>query len=486
MNDFFKKLLFIPQDEPQKSEHEKAEAARPFFTSIDEAVNAVTDTLRNSPDILVRRISNGGVDYAIIFSEVLVDKNEFQRSILTPLLTADTSLPLSSRHAGADTKPANDIDKAVALLLYGSVIIISTNPLDINAVELKKTPKASGNESSPENIILGPHERFGNTIKGNLSLLRLKIKNPSLCFTEYNVGTQTNTTLMLAHINGIASESVVENAKKMLNGVIKKKPKSATEFVTFFKDTTLSPFPQYVTTERPDRTSSHILGGGVAVFIDGSPWAILAPVSFSDFLKSPEDHNTSWIYASIIRVLRWISVIITIFAPAFYVAVMSFHPGLFPSKFMLLAASGRASVPFPAVVEVVIMEIFIELLREASISMPSNIGSTISIVGGIIIGETAIVAGLASPLLVIIIAISAITSFTIPVYTMVISLRVVRFFVLFLASFFGFFGLIIAMIMIFTHLVSLKSLGKNYLFPLAPMRPKRWGRDILQLPQRWL
>jgi len=456
-----------------------------FCKDASENLSKVYNLFAENNDLKTRTVvSKNGKQYIILYIDEVVDRISLQKFVILPITLSDNA-PIDSCHNAAEIRYPTSPEEAANLACMGCAILFTPNG-EVEALAFRKDPKESGKESSPENIVLGPHERFGNSSKSNLALLRTRIRNPSLAIKEYPVGSETMSTVLICYIDGITDKKVVQAAERRVFSCIGKDVKSTSEFLELFKEDSISPFPQYITSERPDRVSGALLHGNIAIITEGSPWVIIAPVSFSDFLKSPEDSHWPWIYASFIRVLRWISIAIAIITPALYVAVMSFHPGLLPIKLMLSAASGRSGVPFPAIAEVIIMEIFVELLREASTSMPSNVSSTISLVGGIIIGETAISAGLASPLLVIIVAISAITSFTIPVYSMVISLRTVRFFSLILASFFGFFGLVLSLIFIILHMVSLKSLGREYLFPLSPMRPKRWKRDILKFPLRWI
>ena len=448
--------------------------------------DAVKALFAENTDLTERRVCGAdGAEYLLLFLDGVVDKDAVQRFVILPLSRSTAQEPPQSRHAAASVRLPASPREAAQALCAGSALLFSPSG-GVQALDLRKPAQETGKESSPENIVLGPHARFFNSCKSNVALLRDCIRTPDLASAEFELKSGTLTKVALCYVDGIADARVVETVKRRVASCVSSDVKSVNEFIELFKEDRLSPFPQYVTSERPDRVTDALLRGCVAVIPDGSPWAILAPVSFTDFLKSPEDAHSPWIYTSLIRLLRLVSVAITIITPALYVAVMSFHPRMLPVKLMLSAASGRAAVPLPAIAEVVIMEIFIELLREASASMPSNVGSTISIVGGIVIGEAAISAGLASPLLVVIIAVSAITSFTIPVYSMVISLRTVRFFSLLLASVFGFYGLIMSLIFMAIHMASLKSMGRDYLFPVAPLRLRRWKRDILRLPLRWV
>jgi len=247
-------------------------------------------------------------------------------------------------------------------------------------------------------------------------------------------------------------------------------------------DSFLTPFPLIINTERPDKVSAALLQGKAALLVDGTPFQLIMPMTFASMLRSPEDYYEHWLIASLIRVLRLIAAFASTFMPALYIALVEFHHGMIPSKLAFSIAGTREGVPFPAVVEAFIMEGTLELLREAGLRLPKPIGQTIGIVGGLVIGEAAVSAGIVSPIMVIIVAVTAISSFTLPSYAFSISLRMLRFAVMLAAAVFGLYGIILAYIMINIHLVNLTSFGVPYSAPFAPFFARDWKDLIVRMP----
>ncbi|MGR6012934.1 spore germination protein [Bacillus paranthracis] len=209
------------------------------------------------------------------------------------------------------------------------------------------------------------------------------------------------------------------------------------------EDNYLSPFPQIQNTERPDRVISALMEGRVAILLDGTPFVLIAPVTFSMLLQSPEDYYERWLPGTLLRLLRFMTAFVSLFAPALYISFISFHPGLIPTKLAISIIGSREGVPFPALIEALIMEIAIEVLREAGLRLPKPIGPAMGIVGGLIIGQAAVGAGIVSPIMVIVVAVTAISSFTIPQYSVGITLRILRFVAMFCAAIFGLYGVIL-------------------------------------------
>ncbi|MCY8410836.1 spore germination protein, partial [Bacillus haynesii] len=214
------------------------------------------------------------------------------------------------------------------------------------------------------------------------------------------------------------------------------------------EDNYLSPFPQVQSTERLDRVMSALMEGRVAILLDGTPFVLIVPVTFSMLLQSPEDYYERWLPSSLIRIMRIGAAMISLLGPALYISFISFHPGLIPSELAISITGTRVGVPFPSLIEALIMEVAIEILREAGLRLPKPIGPAMGIVGGIIIGEAAVQAGIVSPIMVIVVAVTAISSFAIPQYSAGISLRMLRFVAMFCAAVFGLYGVIMFFLML--------------------------------------
>jgi spore germination protein len=222
--------------------------------------------------------------------------------------------------------------------------------------------------------------------------------------------------------------------------------------------------------------------GRVAILLDGTPFVLIVPVTFSMLLQSPEDYYERWIPGTTLRLLRFLAAFVSLFGPALYIAFISYHPGLIPTKLVISIAGTREGVPFPAIIEALIMEISIEILREAGLRLPRPIGPAIGIVGGLVIGEAAVQAGIVSPIMVIVVAITAISSFAIPSYNAGVTLRILRFVVMFSAALFGLYGIILFMLLLCSHLVRLKSFGVPYVSPAVPYRISDWKDFMVRMP----
>jgi spore germination protein len=252
------------------------------------------------------------------------------------------------------------------------------------------------------------------------------------------------------------------------------------------EDNYLSPFPQVQSTERPDRVIGALLEGRVTILLDGTPFALIVPVTFSMLLQSPEDYYERWIPGTLIRLLRFGAALMALLGPALYISFVSFHPGLIPTKLSISIIGTREGVPFPSLIEALFMEIAIEILREAGLRLPKPIGPAIGIVGGLIIGDAAVQAGIVSPIMVIVVAVTAISSFAIPQYNAAITLRILRFVAMFCAAVYGLYGVILFFLFLCSHLVKLKSFGVPYVSPAVPYQIKDWKDFIIRMPLKMM
>lgn len=245
------------------------------------------------------------------------------------------------------------------------------------------------------------------------------------------------------------------------------------------QDNNLSPFPQFLNTERPDNVTASLAKGKAAILVDGSPFALIAPMVMIDIFQSPEDHYERWMIGTLLRGLRMLAGMIAVLLPAMYVALVSYHQGLIPSTLAYSIAGAREGVPFPAYIETLIMAFTMELIREAGIRLPKPMGQTIGIVGGLVIGEAAVSAGIVNPFLVIIIAVTAVATFSLPVYSITITFRILLFAFILAATVFGLYGIILGLIALAIHIVNLTSVGVPYSAPIAPAFYKDWKVDVL-------
>jgi spore germination protein KA len=337
-------------------------------------------------------------------------------------------------------------------------------------------------EATTEQVIRGSKDSFSETLSTNTMLLRRRIKSHKLQFEYIKVGSLTKTDILVAYIDGVVNPKLVEEVKKRINRIETDAILATTEIEEFIEDSSFAILPQVIHTERPDKSAAHLLEGGVAILVDGTPLVLLLPVTFWQFLYSPEDYYERVFTSFLLRNLRLISLIAALAMPSFYVAVCSFHQEMIPIGLLQIIVAGRRDIPFPILVEVLIMEFILEIIREAGVRLPRNVGQAISIVGALVLGQAAIQAKLASPATVTVVALTAIANFTIPSFSAALSMRFLRFGLIIISGMYGVFGFITAIFLIIVHLCSLRSFGIPYMAPLAPVIPADLKDSQIRMP----
>ncbi|OZB99077.1 hypothetical protein CJP46_02090 [Paenibacillus sp. XY044] len=341
----------------------------------------------------------------------------------------------------------------------GTAIIAST----------KGGERRSVSEPESQTVIRGPREGFTESIRTNTALLRRKIKSPNLWLEEMQLGRVTQTDVGIMYIHGIVDDKNVEEVRKRLSVIDIDGVLESGYIEELIENTNKTIFPTIYHSERPDVIAASLLEGRIAILVDGTPFVLLLPTTFNMFFQASEDYYSRFDVGSLIRVLRFSSFIIGLLLPSFYVAIIGFHQEMIPTSWLLKLAVQREGVPFPAFVEAFIMETVFEILREAGVRMPRSVGNTISIVGGLVLGQAAVEAGIVSPVVVIVVSLTAIASFVSPAYNIGIAARMLRFIMLISASLFGIYGIACTLLMMVLHLCSLKSLNVPYMAPYAPI-----------------
>ncbi|MGI6129634.1 MAG: spore germination protein [bacterium] len=339
-------------------------------------------------------------------------------------------------------------------------------------------------EPEAEATLRGSREGFVESIGTNITLIRRRLKTPNLWIESFTIGNLTRTKVAFAYIKGLTNDKLVAEVRSRLQRIDIDAVLAAGYIEEFIEDTPFTLFPLMASTERPDWVTAALLEGRVAIFTDGTPFVLLAPINLWEMLQAPDDYYERAPVVLFIRNLRIFAFWISILLPGVYVAVANFHHELFPTGLALRVASARQGVPFPVVAEVLIMELAFEMLREAGIRLPRAIGSAISIVGALILGEAAIRAGLASPAVIIIVALTAIASFTVPVFPLGIAGRLQLFMFIGLGATLGLFGIQLGLLLLLVHLCSLRSFGTPYFAPIGPMVVSDW-RDVFVRTWWW-
>ena len=444
---------------------------------MDNNIETIRKILGDSADLIVRRSSIGTIEnkFAMIYIRGLVDDSQLNNNILRILELNKKEIKTDLFNtiyeemiALTEIKKSKEVNKIVKAILEGDTAFL-LNECD-QAILLGTSGGKFREISEPESeaVIRGSRSGFVENLKFNIALLRREIKDPNLRINIMEVGESSNQKVAICHVEGHAKPEIVDEVVRRLETIkIDFAPDSG--FIEqWIEDSNLSPFPQILDTERPDRLAYNLLKGKIGIIIEGSPFALLMPITLGDSLKSIEDYNQRWLVSSLLRLLRLLSFYMTIFLPALYVALVSYHPELIPSQLLFTIAASREGVPFPSLIEAVVIVIFYEILLEAGTRLPRRIGQTIGIVGGIVIGEIAVQAGIVTPLMVIVISLTAISAFTLPNYSLSIGLRIIRFGTIFAATILGLYGIILVFIMIHIHFANLKSIGIPYSAPFAP------------------
>jgi hypothetical protein len=384
----------------------------------------------------------------------------------------------------AKVKMVTTIQEVIYSVLMANVAILIDGESTAFIAELKGFEKRGPEEPSSEAVIRGPRDGFTETIRINTSLIRRRIRTPKLKIESMTIGKQTKTDVGILYIEGIAKETVIEEVKRRIEHIQIDSVLGTGYIEEFIEDVPFSPFPQIQNTERPDVVCAGLLEGKVAIIVDNTPFVLILPMTFWGGLQAAEDYYERFIYATFVRWIRFALLNIALFLPSLYVAITTFHPQLIPTSLLLSVAAAREGVPFPAMIEALIMEFMFEALREAGIRLPKAVGSAVSMVGALVIGQAAVEAGIISAPMVIIVSTTGIASFGIPRYNLGIAYRLLRFPLLILAGLLGFYGIIVGAVSILIHLVTLRSFGTPYLSPIGSK--KSWKiKDVLIRAPRW-
>jgi len=457
----------------------------------------ITQLLRfmgNSFDIKTRRlkIRTLNIEAAVVYIENLVDINIVLEYIIKPLTIESASGPDktaladpfdiikdSMLSAGA-MEVAESYDDIVFAVMLGDTFLCIDGYSKGIVISTKGYTGRSVSDPNIEPSVKGPKEGFVEILGDNLCLIRRKIRDPNLTFEKHIIGRRTKGLVVIAYIRGITKPEFVSEVRNRIQAIDIDDHVDEAKIAHFIVEHPKSIFPQVKTSERPDKVTSALLEGQVAIIIEGLPTVIITPVTLPSLLQSADDYHENAYIASLIRLTRYFNLIVSALFPATYVAITSFHPGVLPTNLALSIASARAGVPFPAIMEAIAMEITLEILEEAGKRLPKVVGQTVSIVGGLVIGQAAIQAGIVSPIMVIVISFTAIASFTIPDYSLNLASRILRIPFMLLATVLGAYGIAIGCLYVLGYLCSLKNMGISYLEPITPYQVRDWKDSFIR------
>jgi spore germination protein len=414
----------------------------------------------------------------IYYFSYLINKDHYEQFLAN--IRNITPEELQSFLYHSEFKVLTDMNSVEEAILSGSAILFTDK--EAYNLPFKEGMGRSISPSETETVILGAHDSFVESIDVNLSLIRKRVMSSQLKTIKLHVGNKAKRTVYLLYIEGVASGKDLEEIKQRILSIKNDAIVDTNMLVQFIDEHPNSPFPQFYTTERPDVIAYKLFDGKIVGFMDNSPFAFCTPVSFFDFMESMDDFGQRWIVSTFIKVTRYIAILVTLLFTALYVAVTTYHYEMIPQALLPTLLESRSKVPFPPVIEALFLEFLLELLREAGARLPTKVGQTIGIVGGIVIGQAAVQAGITSNILIIVVAASAIASFVVPSYLLSASIRIVRFGFIIISGFWGNLGIIFGMGILIIHLSSLTNLNSPYLLPISPMYPKFFKYSLIRGP----
>ncbi len=445
---------------------------REVSPDLEETLSHLSKTWERCHDLQIRCVNAGDNRLVIVWLGSMVDKQLLQEGIVEPLTRVDERIVSQAQletllQVGSLQWKTRwlDID---ACLSAGQSVVFAEGIAGAVVVDLVKMPGRQVERPVVESAVMGPQEAFIEDIEQNIGLIRKRIKSPRLKVEVENRGTVTHTRIALIYVEGIIKPSIVAELKQRLENVKLDGILESNYVAEFICDAPRTIFPTVQITERPDVIASSLLQGRAALIVEGSPMSLLVPTTLFSFLQSSEDYYENYLVATFIRLLRHILFWSSLLLPALYVALLSFHQEMVPSRLLFAIAASHEGIPFPTVVEVLIMEIIFESLREAGLRLPRSIGQSVSIVGALVIGDAAVSAGLVSPLVVMVVSLTGIASFSVPYYHLGLASRVLRFSFIVGAGLFGLYGIILMVLMLLIHLASMRSFGVPYLAPITP------------------
>lgn len=447
-------------------------------------------------DIIIREFKIGQqISAAIVFIDGMIDKKTLNLSLLPRLMSKEYQNEIAKISQPQQILdfllqniiPIHEIERhsdyaaIIKQVLCGETALFINGCAECFLIETRGFDKRAVESPKSETVIKGSQEGFTENLRTSITLIRRIIRNEHLITEMVPTGETNQVNCAILYIDGIVNPAILNEIKRRIGT-----PEIAAILSTGMKeqlieDSSYRLLPQMLSTERPDRCASHLLNGHVVFITEGSPFAIIAPITFWNLFHTFEDNNLRWPYSALLRLVRIIGFFLSLLLPSLYCAIVMFHPEMLPTELLNSIAEAKERVPFPTVVEIIILDVSFELIREGSIRVPSVIGQTLGIVGALILGQAAVQAGLVSPVLVIIISITALGSFTTPDYETGLAARISRFFFLFAAAALGFFGISLLFFILVIMTASMKSFGVPYLSPIAP-KTKIYGSILLKSP----
>ncbi|MEH7379868.1 spore germination protein [Bacillus sp. JJ1533] len=428
-------------------------------------------SLPENSDVKIHTFNINGIKKkaAILFISTITDIDMISKHILEPLLrNKDSDKEVQNIIQVQSFTPIQHINELVNGANQGNTILLIDGESKAYVMGTSNFQSRSVEKAENEVVIKGPKEAFNEKADTNISLIRKKIRSENLIVENTTISKRSNNELYILYIRDLANDKMIKNIKERVSSLEVDAIQNLSLLEQYIEERPKSIFPSALYTERPDRASSFLEDGYIVLLMNNEPAALILPATFWSFIHNPEDHYLRFIYGNFIRILRVCALFITVFGSAIYVSITNYHSEMVPTDLLLAISATREKVPFPSLIEILMMEIAFELIREAGLRVPNPIGPTIGIVGALILGQAAVQANIVSPIVVIVVALGGLCSFTLSDVSMNFAIRIIRFSFILSAGLFGIYGMTAFFTVGITYMVSLKSFGVPYLSPMSP------------------
>jgi len=445
-------------------------------------IENVKSQLNHTDDLKEREIHISSQIYTILYIDSLTDQEKLESKVIEPLTKSETNDIVSQLYSQEISSISNTEEAANGLLEGNCLLLKKEKPQEGLLLKVAATTDRDITEPVAEKTVLGAHAGFVESLDKNIYLLRKLVETPGFTVKNYTLGSETTTDVGLIYVDHLANQDIIKKVDQRLKSISLDSIHSVGDIQDCIEDQTYSPFPQILVTERPDRTAANLKDGKVGLVIDGSSSVLIVPATFMVFFQSPDDYVNRWGLGSFLRIVRLFSYIIALVLPAFYIAVVSYHYEFLPLELVYSMQSSLSYVPFKPIIELIALQFSLELLREASVRLPPSVASTFGIVGGLVVGTAMVEAGLVSYAGLIVVAITAVSSFIQPNIEMSNTIRFMGFPLMVLAGIFGFLGIITGLLFILIHLSRLTSFGVPYFSPFAPLNILEFKDTVIRAP----
>ncbi|QKS70283.1 spore germination protein [Paenalkalicoccus suaedae] len=417
----------------------------------------------------------------LVYIRTLIDQEKLNETIIDPL-TNCSKASIQDCLVNSSTISIPVLKEAKSQLFSGCILLVDSSQNLWFAVPLKNPIGRAIETSETETILYGAKDSFTEQIEENITLIRRRLPIQELKTEKFSLGTMSKTNVVLMYIDGVTNPDFVTTIKEKISEINFDLFLDSSQVAAFLEKHQNSIFPQFQQTDRPDVVTYSLGLGKITLLIDNTPFALVAPITFFHLFQSPEDYINRWVVASFLRLMRYVCFILSVTLIPFYVALTTHHYQMIPIQTLLILVDSRSQLPFTPFWEAFIMLIFIEILKEASLRMPTKTGLTLGVIGGIVIGQAAVEAGFASNVLIVMVGISTVASFLIPNYLMTKANPLIQLILLILSSLFGLFGIILGSVAILAHLNSLSSIKQPYFSPVSPFYRKDWNDLFIRGP----